>query len=114
MTEDELLSVIETDYRTRHMYWIERRLNKRLEKWFRKTDEVKITDLLAARQVNDLHIEVFSFYNKADYEPVTKLTPEAYQNWISTIVTGWAVRKSVSVWSKIKMASRQQKNNAIR
>lgn len=114
MTEDELLSVIETDYRTRHMYWIERRLNKRLEKWFRKADEVEITDLLAARQVNDLHIEVFSFYNKADYEPVTKLTPEAYQNWISTIVTGWAVRKSVSVWSKIKMASRQQKNNAIR
>ena len=114
MTEDELLSVIETDYRTRHMYWIERRLNKRLEKWFRKTDEVEITDLLATRQVNDLHIEVFSFYNKADYELVTKLTPEAYQNWISTIVSGWAVRKSVSVWSKIKMASRQQKNNAIR
>ena len=56
MTEDELLSVIETDYRTRHMYWIERRLNKRLEKWFRKIDEVEITDLLAAKQVNDLHI----------------------------------------------------------
>ena len=114
MTEDELLSVIETDYRNRHMYWIERRLNKRLEKWFRKTDEVEITDLLAARQINDLHIEVYSFYNKSDYEPVTRLTPEAYQNWISSIVTGWAVRKSVSVWSKIKMASRQQKNNAIR
>ena len=114
MTEDELLSVIETDYRTRHMYWIERRLNKRLEKWFRKTDEVEITDLLAARQVNDLHIEVFSFYNKADYEPVTKLTPEAYQNWISTIVTGWAVRKAVRGGAKIETATGQNKNNAIR
>ena len=114
MTEDELLFVIETDYRTRHMYWIEKRLNKRLEKWFKKTDEFEIADLLAVKQVNDLHIEVFSFYNRSKYEPVTQLTQETYQNWISSIVTGWAVRKSVSVWSKIKMASRHQKNNAIK
>ena len=114
MTEDELLSVIEADYRCRHMYWIEKRLNKRLEKWSRKADEVEITDLLAAKQVNDLHIEVFSFYNKCDYEPVRRLNAESYQNWISSIVTGWAVRKSVSVWSKIKMASRHQKNNPIK
>ena len=114
MTEEELLSVIERDYRRSHMYWIEKRLNKRLEKWFRKTDEVEITDLLAAQQVSDLHIEVFSFYDKSDYEPVASLSSEAYQNWISSIVTGWAVRKSVAVWSKIKMASRHQKNSTIK
>ena len=114
MTDDDLLAIIETDYRLRHMYWIEKRLNKRLEKWFRKTDEIDIDDLLAKKQINDLQIEVFAFYNKNDYEPVTRLSPEAYQSWISSIVTGWAVRKSVSVWSKIKMASRQQKNNAIK
>ena len=114
MTDDDLLTIIETDYRLRHMYWIEKRLNNRLEKWFRKTDEIDIDDLLAKKQINDLQIEVFAFYNKIDYEPVTGLSPEAYQSWISSIVTGWAVRKSVSVWSKIKMASRQQKNYAIK
>ena len=114
MTDDDLLTIIETDYRSRHMYWIEKRLNRRLEKWFSKTDEIEIDDLLAKQQINDLHIEVFAFYNKSDYEPVTRLSAEAYQTWISDIVTGWAVRKSVSVWSKIKMASRHQKNNAIK
>ena len=114
MKDDDLLRIIETDYRSRHMYWIEKRLNKRLEKWFRKTDEFEIDDLPAKLQINDLQIEVFAFYNKSDYEPVTRLSAEAYQSWISSIVTGWAVRKSVSVWSKIKMASRQQKSNAIK
>ena len=114
MTDDDLLKIIETDYRSRHMYWIEKRLNRRLEKWFSKTDEIEIDDLLAKQQINDLHIEVFAFYNKSDHEPVTRLSAEAYQSWISSIVTGWAVRKSVSVWSKIKMASRHQKNNAIK
>jgi len=114
VTDSDLLTIIEKDYRSRHMYWIEKRLNKRLEKWFRRTDEIEIDDLLAKQQINDLHIEVFAFYNKSDYEPVTRLSAEAYQSWISSIVTGWAVRKSVSVWSKIKMASRHQKNNAIK
>ena len=114
MTDDDLLTIIETDYRSRHMYWIEKRLNKRLEKWFRKTDEIEIDDLLAKQQINDLHIEVFAFYNKSDYEPVTRLSAEAYQSWISSIVTGCAVRKSVSDWSKIKMSSRHQKSNAIK
>ena len=114
MSDDDLLTIIETDYRSRHMYWIEKRLNKRLEKWFRKTDEIEIDDLLAKQQINDLQIEVFAFYNKTDYEPVTRLSAEAYQSWISSIVTGWAVRKSVSVWSKIKMASRHQKNKSIK
>ena len=109
MTDDDLLKIIETDYRSRHMYWIEKRLNKRLGKWFRKTDEIEIDDLLAKQQ-----IEVFAFYNKSDYEPVTRLCAEAYQSWISSNVAGWAVRKSVSVWSKIKMASRHQKNNTIK
>ena len=86
MTDDDLLTIIETDYRLRHMYWIEKRLNKRLEKWFRKTDEIDIDDLLAKKQINDLQIEVFAFYNKNDYEPVTRLSPEAYQSWISSIV----------------------------
>ena len=54
MTDDDLLTIIETDYRSRHMYWIEKRLNKRLEKWFRKTDEIEIDDLLAKKQINDL------------------------------------------------------------
>ena len=114
MTDDDLLTIIETDYRSRHMYWIEKRLNKRLEKWFRKTDEIEIDDLLAKQQINDLQIEIFAFYNKADYEPVTRLSAEAYQSWISAIVAGWAVRKSISVKTKIKMASRHQKNNAIK
>ena len=113
MADDDLLTIIEADYRSRHMYWIEKRLNKRLEKWFRKTDEIEIHDLLAKQQINDLQVEVFAFYNKYDYKPVTRLSPEAYQTWISSIVTGWAVRKSVSVWSKIKMASRHQKSNSI-
>ena len=113
MTDNDLLTIIEKDYRSRHMYWIEKRLNKRLEKWFRKTDQIEIDDLLAKQQINDLQIEVFAFYNKSDYEPVTRLSAEAYQFWITSIVTGWAVRKSVSVWSKIKMASRHQKTNTI-
>ena len=114
MKDSDLLKIIEQDYRLRHMYWIEKRLNNRLEKWFRQTDEIEIDDLLAKQQINDLHIEVFAFYNKSDYEPVTRLSADAYQSWISSIVTGWAVRKSVSVWSKIKVASRHQKNNAIK
>tara|TARA_B100000900_G_C19989237_1_gene477094 strand:- start:107 stop:451 length:345 start_codon:yes stop_codon:yes gene_type:complete len=113
VTDDDLLEIIETDYRSSHMYWIEKRLNKRLETWFRKTDEIEIDDLLAKQKINDLQVEVFAFYNKSDYEPVTRLSAEAYQSWISSIVTGWAVRKSVSVWSKIKMASRHHKNNAV-
>ena len=78
MTDDDLLTIIETDYRSRHMYWIEKRLNKRLEKWFRKTDEVEIDDLFAKQQINDLHIEVFAFYNKSDNEAVTRLSAENY------------------------------------
>ena len=78
MTDDDLLTIIETDYRSRHMYWIEKRLNKRLEKWFRKTDEIEIDDLLAKQQINDLQIEVFAFYNKSDNEAVTRLSAENY------------------------------------
>ena len=80
MTDENLLTIIETDYRSRHMYWIEKRLNKRLEKWFRKTDEIEIDDLLAKQQIDDLHFEVFTFYNKSDYESVTRLCAEAYRS----------------------------------
>tara|TARA_B100000989_G_scaffold266300_1_gene219679 strand:- start:969 stop:1226 length:258 start_codon:yes stop_codon:yes gene_type:complete len=46
----DLLIIVETDYRSRHMDWIEKRLNKRLEKWFHKTDEIEIDDWLAKQQ----------------------------------------------------------------
>ena len=69
MTDDDLLTIIETDYRSRHMYWIEKRLNKRSETWFNKTDEKEIDDLLSKQQINGLQIEVFAFYNKSDFEP---------------------------------------------
>ena len=85
-----------------------------MKKWFRKTNEIEIDDLLAKQQIDDLQIEVFAFYHKSDYEPASKLSAEAYQSWISSIVIDWAVRKSVSVWLKIKMASRHQKNISIK
>tara|TARA_B100001564_G_scaffold105574_1_gene87375 strand:- start:249 stop:593 length:345 start_codon:yes stop_codon:yes gene_type:complete len=104
--EDQaLLDVIEAEYRSNHMYWIERRLNKHFERWFRHKTTLEIDDLLAERQVSELQIEVFSYYNKMDYEPVTQLSPAAYEKWITTITMGWLARKSVSCWSKIKMAS---------
>ena len=105
VTDQTLLDLIEADYRSNHMYWIERRLNKHFERWFRHKTTVEIDDLLAEKQISELQIEVFSFYNKMDYEPVTKLSSEAYEKWITTITMGWLTRKSVSCWSKIKMAS---------
>ena len=104
-TDQALLDLIEADYRSNHMYWIERRLNRHFERWFRHKTNVEIDDLLAERQISELQIEVFSYYNKVGYEPVTKLSPEAYEKWITTITMGWLTRKSVSCWSKIKMAS---------
>ena len=55
MTADDhaLLEVIEADYRSNHMYWIERKLNKRFERWFRNRTSYEIKDLLAERQIND-------------------------------------------------------------
>ena len=103
--DQALLDLIEADYRSNHMYWIERRLNKHFERWFRHKTNVEIDDLLAAKQISELQIEVFSYYNKLNYEPVTQLSPEAYEKWITTIMMGWLTRKSVSCWSKIKMAS---------
>ena len=103
--KDDALSIIEDDYRQKHMYWIEKRLNRRLEKWFRNTICVDIKDLLADGQVNDLQIEIYGFYSKLDYQPINRLSPQAYEAWINRIITGWAIRKSVSVWSKIKLAS---------
>ena len=105
VTDKALLDLIEADYRSSHMYWIERRLNKHFERWFRHKTNVEINDLLATRQISELQIEVFSYYNKMDYELVTKLSPAAYEKWITTIIMGWLTRKSVSCWSKIKMAS---------
>ena len=105
VTDQALLDLIEADYRSNHMYWIERRLNKHFERWFRHKTNVEIGDLLAARQISELQIEVFSYYNKSDYELVNKLSPAAYEKWITTIIMGWLTRKSVSCWSKIKMAS---------
>ena len=35
VTDQALLDLIEADYRSNHMYWIERRLNKHFERWFR-------------------------------------------------------------------------------
>ena len=66
---------------------------------------MEIDYLLAKRQISELQIEVFSYYNNMDYEPVTQLSPVAYEKWITTITMGWLTRKSVSCWSKIKMAS---------
>ena len=100
-----LLDLIQADYRSNHMYWIERRLNKHFERWFRHKANVEIDDLLAVRQISELQIEIFSYYNKMDYELVTKLSSAAYEKWITTIIMGWLTRKSVSCWSKIKMAS---------
>ncbi len=100
-----LLDRIEADYRSNHMYWIERRLNKRFELWFRQKIILEIDDLLAERQISELQIEVFSYYNKMDYEPVRKLSSAAFEKWITTIIMGWLTRKSVSCWSKLKMAS---------
>ena len=105
VTDEVLLDLIENDYRSNDMYWIERRLNKRFERWFRHKTTVKIDDLLAERQITELQIEVFSYYNKLDYEPVTKLSAAAYEKWIAAIIMGWSMRKSASCWSKIKMAS---------
>ena len=105
VTDQTLLDLIEADYRSRHMYWIERRRNKHFQSWFRHKTYVKIDDLLAERQISELQIEVFSYYNKMDYEPVTQLSPAAFEKWIATITMGWLTRKSVSCWSKIKMAS---------
>ena len=61
MADSDLLTIIETVYRSSHMYWIEKRLNKQLEKWFHKTDEIEIDAFLAKQQINDLQIEAFAF-----------------------------------------------------
>jgi hypothetical protein len=66
---------------------------------------VKIDDLLAERQITELQIEVFSYYNKMNYEPVAQLSPAVFEKWIATITMGCLTRKAVSCWSKIKMAS---------
>ena len=105
VTEQALLNLIEADYRSNHIQWIERRLNKHFERWFRHKTTVEIDNLLAERQISALQIEVFSYQNKMDYEPVTQLSPAAYEKWITTITMGWLTRKSLSCWSKIKMAS---------
>ena len=49
VTEQALLNLIKADYRSNHMYWIERRLNKHFERWFRDKTTVEIDDLLAER-----------------------------------------------------------------
>ena len=67
------------------MYWIERRLNKYVERWFRHKTTAEIDDLVAERQISELQTEVFSYYNKMDYEPVTELSFNAYEKWITTI-----------------------------
>ena len=107
--ESILLSRVEADYRSKHMFWIEKRLNRRLERWFKKGTTYEIADLLADKQLNDLQIEVYSFYNKIDDRPALDLSSESYNLWINRVITGWAIRKSVSVWSKIKMASLLQR-----
>ena len=57
--DQTLLDLIEADYRSNHMYWIERRLNKLFERWFRNKISLEIDDLLAERQISELQIEVF-------------------------------------------------------
>lgn len=52
--DQALLDMIEVDYRSNHMYWIERRLNKQFERWFRYKTKVEIDDLLAERQISEL------------------------------------------------------------
>ncbi len=93
------------------MHWIERSLNKHIERWFRHKIIVEIYDLLAERQISKLQIEVFSYYHKVNCKPVTELSPAAYEKWITTIIIGRLKREAVSCWSKIKMASASDGNN---
>ena len=49
-----ILDLIEADYKSDQTYWIERRLNKPFEHWFRQKNNVVIDDLLAERQISEL------------------------------------------------------------
>ena len=71
----------------------------------RKSPRSRLASVICLTFLVELQIEVFSYYNKMDYEPVTQLSPAAYEKWVTTITMGWLTRKSVSCWSKIKMAS---------
>ena len=102
VTDQALLDLIEADYRSNHMYWIDRRLNRHFERWFRHKTNVEIDDLLAERQICELQIEVFSYYKKVNYEPVTKLSSEAYEKWITTISMGWLTRKAYPAGQKLR------------
>ena len=53
-TDQSLLDVIEAEYLSNQIYWIERHLNKYFERWFRHKTNVKIDDLLAERQISEL------------------------------------------------------------
>ena len=80
MKDDDLLTIIETDYRSSHMYWIEKRLNKGLENWFRKTDEIEVEDWLAKQQINYVQVDAFDFNKESNFRPVKRLSLEAYQS----------------------------------
>ena len=45
--DQTLLELIVSDYRSNHMYWIERRLNRLFERRFRYKTKAEINDLLA-------------------------------------------------------------------
>jgi len=53
---------------------------------------VEIDDLLAERQISENQIELFSFYNKMDYKPVSKFSSTAHEKWITKISMGWLMR----------------------
>ena len=64
MTDSDLLTIIETDYRSRHMYWIEKRLNRRLEKWFSKTDEIDLGRHSKSALAEHLILEIAHRYHE--------------------------------------------------
>ena len=53
VTDQALLDLIEADYRSNHMSWIERRLNKLFERWFPHKTTMEIDDLRAEKQINE-------------------------------------------------------------
>ena len=59
VTDQALLDLIEADYRSNHMYWIERRLNKHFERWFRHKTNVEIDGLLAVSKLANFRLRYF-------------------------------------------------------
>ena len=64
---------------------------------------MEIDHLLAERQISEFQIEVFSYYDKLEYELVIKLLSAAYRKGITSITMPLLTYEVVSCWSTIKM-----------